>query len=152
MIYLKKLEFPKNLTQLEFETTLRKYALNHKSPLDFTFKPINIGTEKIFYGQANTSNVQFTRIKTSFEFFLPKIILNVSTDPMSTFYKLRIGALPMGLAAMLLFALLTGFINIIRGQTTVIILLPFFIMAVILILLIKLEIKLTMKSVKKAVS
>jgi hypothetical protein len=53
---------------------------------------------------------------------------------------------------MLLFALLTGFINIIRGQTTVIILLPFFIMAVILILLIKLEIKLTMKSVKKAVS
>lgn len=152
MLYFKKLEFPGELDQYQFETLLRKHALKQHSSLDFTFNPINIGTEKLFHGRESKNNIRFTRIKTSFEFFLPKLIINLSKEPTARFYRIRLGAIPMLVSGFFSFCILAGILSILRGRNNILEVITLIVISGFYLLLIIMELKFTTSRIRKAIS
>lgn len=93
--------------------------------LDFKFKAVDIGTDKLFYGLESYKDLKFTRLHTSFEFFLPKLIVSLSKDPNANFYRIRPGVIPIAIILLIAFALIIGLINSFRNLTEFERLLPF---------------------------
>ena len=142
-MYFKTFHFPSNLNHAQVETALRKASMKETISLDFTSKSINIGTDKIFWGLERKRNLKFTRIRTSFEFFLPKLIINLSKNPSVNFYKIRPGALSIVVAGLLFFGLFTGILGVIKGRPNIESLILFPVLIVIYIALTLFELRLT---------
>lgn len=152
MIYFIKNEYPKDLDNAEFETIMRKYAIKQHSSLDFTFNAINIGTDKIFHGLETKKDLKFTRIKTSFEMFLPKLIISLKKDTNEKEYRIRLSAVPTAILGLLAFGLLIGTISLLQGNTTMDKLSPFLIIILFYSMLIFLEYKITIGRITKALN
>jgi len=142
-MYFKTVHFPSNLNHAQVETALRKASMKETISLDFTSKSINIGIDKIFWGLERKRNLKFTRIRTSFEFFLPKLIINLSKNPSVNFYKIRPGALSIVVAGLLFFGLFTGILSVIKGRPNIESLILFPVLIVIYIALMLFELRLT---------
>lgn len=142
-MYFKTVHFPSNLNHAQVETALRKASMKETISLDFTSKSINIGTDKIFWGLERKRNLKFTRIRTSFEFFLPKLIINLSKNPSVNFYKIRPGALSIVVAGLLFFGLFTGILGVIKGRPNIESLILFSVLIVIYIALMLFELRVT---------
>jgi len=151
-MYFKTVHFPPNLNHTHVETAPRKASMKETISLDFTSKSVNIGTNKIFWGLERKRNLKFTRIRTSFEFFLPKLIVNLSKDPSVNFYRIRPGAASIAVAGLLFFGLFTGILGIIKGTPDLESLILFPTLTLIYIALILFELKLTTSRVVKALS
>lgn len=150
-MYFKTIPLPSDLNQPQVEASLRKAAIKETMSLDFKFKAVDIGTEKIFYGLEGKKDLKFTRLKTSFEFFLPKLIVSLSKDPLANSYRIRPGAISIAVIGLLGFALFTGMIGILKGTTDFDTFSPFLIIIVIYALLFFFELKLTTSRVLKAI-
>ncbi|WP_288884172.1 hypothetical protein [Pedobacter panaciterrae] len=142
-MYFKTVHFPSNLNHAQVETALRKASMKETISLDFTSKSINIGIDKIFWGLERKRNLKFTRIRTSFEFFLPKLIINLSKNPSVNFYKIRPGALSIVVAGLLFFGLFTGILGVIKGRPNIESLILFSVLIVIYIALMLFELRVT---------
>lgn len=152
MIYFTRSAFPKEMDNAQFETIMRKYAIKQHSSLDFTFKAINIGTDKMFHGLETKKALKFTRIKTSFEIFLPKLIIGLKKDADEKEYRIRLSAVPTAILGLLTFALSIGIFSLLKGNTTIEKLSPFFIIMLFYSMLIFLEYKITISRINKALS
>ena len=151
-MYFKTVYFPPNLNHSQVKTALRKASMKETMSLDFKSKSVNIGTDKIFWGLERKRNLKFTRISTSFEFVLPKLIINLSKNPSVNFYKIRPGALSIAVAGLLFFGLFTGILGVIKGRPDLESLMLFPALILIYIALILFELRLTTSRVVKALN
>lgn len=151
MLYFTTVSLPENISKEQIENTLRKYALKQGSSLDFNFTSVNIGTEKMFLGLEGKNDLKFTRVKTSFEQFLPKFIISLPNDPGARFYRIRLSAVPVAILGLLGFSLITGLFALIQGRTTVADLVPFVVILLVYLLLLRFEFGLTTSRLKKAI-
>ncbi|ETZ21786.1 hypothetical protein N824_26480 [Pedobacter sp. V48] len=149
-MYFKTVHFPPNLNHTQVETALRKASMKETMSLDFKFKSVDIGTDKIFWGLEDKKGLKFTRIKTSFEFFLPKLIISLSKDPSVNHYRIRPGSVSIAIIGLLAFGTFIGLIGILRGKTNIESFIPFLLMIIIYVLIFLFELKLTNSRVVKA--
>ncbi|SMC60653.1 hypothetical protein [Pedobacter nyackensis] len=153
MLYFKTVPFPGDVKQPEVEKALRKYALKKTSSLDFKSSTMNVGTDKIFFGLEDKTSLKFTRIKTSFEFMLPKLIISLPKDQMATAYKIRLSAIPFAVCLFISFCIFTVILGLLNGKTDAEATIFILVLAILFFSLLKLELKLSqlrvLKSIKK---
>lgn len=152
MIYFKKVILS-SYTTLQIETALRKYALKRKMPLDMDFSSIDIGTDKYFLGYQGKNSLTFTRIRTRFEFLLPKIIVKipVNVNNSEAYYKLRLTLISTMVFVAYFAILMLSISLLIAGTSTIDNLTAPFVLCGIYILLFLLEFKLTTSRINKAI-
>lgn len=151
MLYFKTVPFPENLTQAEAEKAMRKYSLKRTSILDFKACTYNVGMDQLFLGLERKKDLQFTRIKTSFEILLPKMIIKLSKDSAAKDYKIRLSAVPLALALVLGFGVVANLMAIFKGKVSIESLVTIGLPLIIFIGLISVELRLINGRVKKAV-
>lgn len=148
MIYFKK-EYFNYDDRANIEAALRKVSLKSERSLDWVSSKSDIGSDKYFLGHDGKNALSFTRIKSSVEFFLPKIIFSLPKKQTDAYYKFGFAIFPFVFYCIFLFGLwsiiLSGeknFENFIIGA----LLLIFPIAALIL------ELKITAVKIKKAIA
>lgn len=151
-MYFKTIPLPSDLNQPQAESFLRKASIKESMSLDFKFKAVDIGTDKIFYGLEGKKDLKFTRLKTSFEFFMPKLIISLSKDPSANYYRIRPGVISIAIIGLLGFAVFTGLVGILRGTTDFATFSPFLIIIGIYALLFFFEINITVRKMNKVLS
>ena len=92
MFYFKKIILP-NPDKKNIETAIRKSSSKRDTLLDFKSSASYISSEKYFLGFETDTGLQITRIRTPFERFLPKLILNFRKDKEFSCYQIRYGFL-----------------------------------------------------------
>ncbi len=92
MLYFKKVNISQ-YTPSEVEFCVRKESIKRTMPLDLDFSSINIGTDKSFLARGGKNGLTFTRIQTSFEKPLPKLVSKLSIEPQEAYYKIRLSTL-----------------------------------------------------------
>lgn len=151
MLYFKTVPFPIGFKQPDVEKALRSYALKRTSSLDFKSSTINIGIDKFFLGLEGKTSLTFTRLRTSFEVLLPKIIINLPKDPAATAYRIRLSAIPSALCILMLFGVLSILIGLITGKAKVEGVIFMLVAVTIFIVLLNLEVKLLQSKVLKSI-
>ena len=94
MLYFKKIYLPLDEKQA-LEKAMRKAALKRLTSLDFKSAAMDIGTDKLFLGFDGKEAVQFTRLRTSFEKYFPKIIISIPKNETDNEYKFRYSMLSL---------------------------------------------------------
>lgn len=151
-MYFKTVLLPLELNQPQAEASLRKASIKETMSLDFKFKSVDIGTDKLFYGLDGKEDLKFTRLKTSFEFFMPKLIVSLPKDSSAKYYRIRPGAVSIAIIGLLCFALFTGLAGILKGTTDIATFSPFFIIIGVYALLLFFEMNITLRKINKAFS
>ena len=88
MIYFKKIALPPTEMQI-LEKAMRRVSLKRARSLDFTSAVTDIGSDRLFLGFEGTESVQFLRLRTSLEKFLPEIIISIPCKEIEGEYKFR---------------------------------------------------------------
>lgn len=143
MIYFKKTHLLNNSEKQDLEKGLRSKSLKRSQLLDFVFETTNIGTDKYFLGHEGKNDLKLTRIKTSFESFLPKIIISFPKETAVQYYKFRLSVLSTAILAVLSLLLLTCLLDVVINQKNVEAFLIVVILSLIYFLFILLELKIT---------
>ncbi|SER81187.1 hypothetical protein [Pedobacter rhizosphaerae] len=149
MLYFKNVLFPVGVKQPQVESALRKYALKKTSPLDFQSTTINIGTDKVFMGFERKTDLQFSRIKTSFVFMLPKLIISLPLDQSATAYRIRLGGIPLIISLFLAFCILVIIKSVFNGRTETAFSIFILAFSIAFYFLVRFELKLTQSRVLK---
>jgi len=149
-MYFKTVPLPLDLNQAQAESSLRKVSIKESMSLDFKFKAVDIGTDKIFFGLEGKKDLKFTRLKTSFEFFMPKLIVSLSKDPLANSYRIRPGAVTVAIIGLLGFGTFTGLVGILKGTTGLATFSPFLLIIGIYALLFLFELNITLRKMNKA--
>ncbi len=150
MLYIKRIYFTDQFEKQNLEKCLRSRSLRRNKSLDILFETSNIGSDKYFFGNENDKNLKFTRIKTSFETILPKIIISFPKDNSITYYKLRPSFFTVLIFLFLSILVVSSFLAVVVKSGSID---DFFISLLLLvayILLILLELKLTGKKIEKS--
>lgn len=74
---------------IDAETAIRKCSLKRHVLLDFQSSSSNITEDKYFFGNENRNHLLITRIRTSFEWFFPKLIISIPKQPQFESFKVR---------------------------------------------------------------
>lgn len=151
MIYLKKITLNFEEKQ-QYEIALRKAALKRHTALDFKSSVTNIGTDKLFLGYDGKDSVQFTRLRSSLEKFLPKIIITISKKDNDDDIKIRLGVLPFIILALFTIVSLATIVAFLTQKNDFARLIPLLILTGLYILLIISELKITERKIKKALT
>lgn len=151
-MYFKTIPLPLGLNQHQAEISLRTASIKESMSLDFKFKAVDIGTDKLFYGLEGKKDLKFTRLKTSFEFFMPKLIVSLSKDSSANYYRIRLGAVSIAVMGLLGFAVITGLVGIVKGTTDLATFSPFLIIIAIYALLFLFEINITVRKMNNALN
>ena len=150
MFYFKKIYLLDNVAKQNLEQGLRSRSLKRTQHLDFVFETSNTGTDKYFLGNEGKKNLKFTRIKTSFESFLPKIIVKLPKQADLHFYKLRLSFLSTAILSVLAFLLLVSFLDVVINQQNTETFLITLVLLIVYALLILLELKITKNKILKS--
>ncbi|MEJ7559535.1 MAG: hypothetical protein WKF66_14600 [Pedobacter sp.] len=151
MLYFKTVPFPHGTKQPDVEKALRRYSLKRTSSLDFKSSATNVGTDKLFLGLEGKNSLKFTRLKTSFEVLLPKLIISLSKDQTTAAYRIRLSAIPSALCILLLFGVVSIIIGLITGNAKLEGVIFVVAMIIVFTLLLKLEIRLLLSRVSKCI-
>ncbi len=155
MIYFKSVQLPDNERQV-LEKAMRKVAIKRTGSLDFASAEHNMGAEKLFLGFDDKRDIKFTRLHTSLEKLLPKIIISFPKDSTGSGYRLRLGFFPTFFFVLfVLLFLILGILGLVNHDSYDVdnydvIVVPVFFLGVF-ILLVWLELKLVERQMKKAV-
>lgn len=149
-MYFKTVPLPPDLDHAQAEACLRKASLKESMSLDFRFKAVDIGTDKIFYGLEGKKDLKFTRLKTSFEFFMPKLIISLSKDSSANYYRIRPGAITIMVIGLLGFSIITCIAGLLMDTTDISNSSPLLFITSFYALLFFFEFKLTTSKVQKA--
>ena len=152
MLYFRSVPFPNGTKQPDVEKALRRYALKRTSSLDFKSSTINIGIDKLFLGLERKSSFNFTRLRTSFEILLPKLIVNLPKDPEAIAYKIRLSAIPSALCILLSLGVVLLIIGLITGNAKLEGIVFIIVAVIVFTLLLKLEIRLLHLKVLKSIN
>jgi hypothetical protein len=90
MLSIKKIHFLNPSEKVQLEQAMRKYASKRNSALDFLPAQTDFKTEKKFLGYENQNALQFTRLRSSFEKLLPKLIVRISKSDSELYYEVRL--------------------------------------------------------------
>ena len=118
MPYFKKVQI-ENYTRSEAEAALRKVSLKRTSPLDFSSAITDIGSDKLFLGYIGKSALTFTRLRTSVEKFLPKLVIKLPLDGEDCYYQLRLSVVSATVFILFTFGFLIAFAGILSGNTEI---------------------------------
>ena len=151
MLYFKSIPFPENLTQIDLENALRKQSLKRTSSLDFKSCTSDMGKDRLFLGLDRKKDLQFTRLKTSFEVLLPKMIIKLSKDSLVKEYKVRLSAIPLSVAFVLCFGIFANIVALFTGKGSLDSIILIAALSLIFIGLVALELKLVKGNIDKAV-
>ena len=146
MIYFIKTYFQNDEEKQRAESSLRKSALRRHTSLDLQ-SSVWIGTDKLFLGLEGSKEIKFTRIRTSFEKILPKLIINLPKD--RVYYQIRFSLLSTVVFLLMSFALVLTISSLIAGRIKVEKLLTFGIFCSFYLLLLLIELRLTKARIKK---
>ncbi|WP_412467303.1 hypothetical protein [Pedobacter sp. KLB.chiD] len=152
MLYFKKTYLLNRSEKEDLERGLRNRSLKRSQMLDFVFETINIGTDKYFLGNEDKKTLKFTRIKTSFESFLPKIIISFPKEINVEYYKFRLSVPSTVILAVLSLLFLTCFLDLIINQKNVETFFTTMVLLAIYFILILLETKITKNRILKITS
>ncbi len=150
MLYFKKIVISE-YTYNQVEASLRKVSLKRNSSLDMVSPYSDIGTDKYFLGHESKNDLTFTRIKTSFEKVLPKLILKLPYNIETCYYQIRFSIISMVVFCALSTLWLLNFFVMIIGQTTLENFLVLSIFYLIYLSLLFLELRLNISKVNKAI-
>lgn len=90
MLSVKKIDFINRIEKVQLEKAMRKYASKRNSQLDFLSAQTDFKTEKKFLGYENQNVLQFTRLRSSFEKLLPKLIILIPKSDGELYYEVRL--------------------------------------------------------------
>lgn len=152
MFYFKSVPFPEGVTQQMVETSLRKVAIKSTAILDFKSTTVDVGTDKLFLGHETKLDLTFTRLRTSFEIFLPKFIIRVAKEPNVQCYDIRVAALPFVVSLIFALGLLASLLGIASGTAELKDSLGFLLLNGIFAGLYYLEFKILTSKVNKAIN
>jgi hypothetical protein len=116
MIYFKKLSFQKDSDKQTFERALRKFAIKRHTSLDLQSSSTDVGTDKSFLGLEGKKGLKFTRIRTSFERWLPKLIISLPKDAGLNYYRVRLTILSTLVLVMLTLLFILALVSLIWGK------------------------------------
>lgn len=150
MLYFKKTYILDGLQKENLEKGLRNRSLKRSQMLDFVFETSNMGTDKYFLGNEGKKDLKLTRIKTSFESFLPKIIISFPKEMDLQYYKFRLSILSTFIFTILSLLLVTTFLDVIINQKNMEGFLVGIALSAIYFLLILLELKITRNRISKS--
>ena len=112
----------------------------------------DVGSDKLFFGYENTKGLHFTRIKSSIEFLLPKVVFVLPKDEVACYCALRLGALSTCVFCGYWLIFIVGLVQVITGNASPDGLFAILIFILIFWGLIWLELKLTATKIKKAIA
>jgi len=98
------------------ENAIRQFSLKRNTPLDFQSAESDIDTGKYFIGLESKNDIKISRIRTSFERLLPKLIVSFPKDKGFTCYKIRYSLWSSLLAFFFIAAILANAFFSIRDQ------------------------------------
>ncbi|MEB0263541.1 MULTISPECIES: hypothetical protein [unclassified Mucilaginibacter] len=75
--------------KITLERAMRKSSLKRTRALDFVSTVSDIGSNKLFIGYDGKKDVQFSRLRTSFEKFMPRAIVILSKNETEIEYRIR---------------------------------------------------------------
>ena len=148
MFYFKTINIKKSNNQ-EIENTIRKYALKRNFSLDLSFSTSDINEHKLFLGLEDEKTLKFTRIRTSFERILPKIILKFDKTIGFTKFKVRFCLITSFLLCLIILSSLFSIYNSIQTKQLESDLYDSFFLLLIFFLLTLLEIYITKSRINK---
>jgi hypothetical protein len=90
MIYFRKVFFDLPVTHQQVERGLRKVAAKRLTSLDFKSSTSDFKSDKYFLGLEGRKDIKFTRVRTSLERLVPKIIISLSKNTDQNYYRLRL--------------------------------------------------------------
>jgi hypothetical protein len=152
MLYFKKTYLLDDSEKQDLEKGLRSKSLKRSQILDFVFETTNIGTDKYFLGNECKKDLKLTRIKTSFESFLPKIIISFPKETAVQYYKFRLSVLSTIILMVLTLLLFSCFLDLVINQKNAEAFLISMTLFLIYFLFILLELKITKNRILKSVS
>ena len=150
MIYFLKIYFQNELEKQQTEIALRKFAIKKHTSLDIQSATNNAGANNSFLGLEGTKDIKFTRIRTSFERVLPKLIISLPKDNL-LFYKIRLSIFSTLVFFALSFGLILNITFLILGKTTIYNLITIGFFYTFYILLFFIELHLTKSRIKNAI-
>ncbi len=151
MLYFKTIDFRNKFTQSQVETALRKSAIKKTTFLDFKSSIIDVNRNKDFLGFESKTSLSFTRTKTSLEFLLPKLILNLPKEELAVAYKIRLGMAPFCVFLVISLGVLTVLVSFAKGINNLDGAFFFFTGAILFLLLLVIELKITESRVLKSI-
>lgn len=150
MLYFNKTYLLDDLEKQNLEKGLRFRSLKRTKPLDFVFETYNTGSDKYFLGNDNKNDLKFTRLKTSFEFVFPKVIVSFPKDKSLNYYKFRLSIVSSLVVIFLFILVISTFLSVINHGNNPLNLLIIALLFFGYISLILLELKLTRFKIKKS--
>jgi len=150
-MYFKKIDL-NQVDSTTLESCLRKASLKRLSPLDIQSSVKISKEQKMFLGYEKTDELQFTRIRYSFERILPKLIVSIAKtrEPVSTAYKIRLALISILILFIILMGTLYGLYQLTTGKAPIENILRILILPTLYFILLKVEMKLTQKNIEKA--
>lgn len=147
MLYFKTLTIP-NASQ-QTETAIRAGSLKRHTSLDFNSGSSWIREDQYFLGQESDTALRLTRLRTSFERLLPKIIIRFNKDSSFSTYQVRYGLFSTLALCILVLNLMQSLVEAVSRQDYLDITTAFGWLLMFLILTL-VEITLTQRQIKKA--
>ena len=115
MLYFNKVTLAE-IDGTKVEAAIRKFAAKRHASLDLQSSATKIGTEKLFLGLENEKSIQVTRLRSTFERFLPKLIIKFDKAKGFSEYRIRFSLLSNIVIAFMLIAVLLNVIYLIKNQ------------------------------------
>jgi hypothetical protein len=141
MIYFKTVHLNFD-NKASVEAAIRKNCIKRTTMLDIKSSISDIGTGKRFFGYEGKDALYFTRIRSSVEQLLPKMIVSLPKNETDSFYRIRLSIFPF---------LLYNMIFLIAGKTDASALFSILIIDGLFIGLFLLELNITTRRIIKAI-
>ena len=98
------------------EAAIRQFAVKRHTPLDLQSSVTEVGTDKLFLGLEKENNIQVIRLRTTFERFLPRVIIRFDKARGFTEYRIRYSLLSNFLFALLALAVVFNIIHLLNSR------------------------------------
>ncbi len=115
MLYFSKVTLAE-IDGTKVEAAIRKFAAKRHASLDLQSSATKIGTEKLFLGLENEKSIQVTRLRSTFERFLPKLIISFDKAKGFSEYRIRFSLLSNIVIAFILVAIVFNVVYLVDNQ------------------------------------
>lgn len=151
MLYLNKVTLAE-IDETKVEAAIRKFAARRHASLDLQSSSTEIGTEKLFLGLENEKSIQVTRLRTTFERFLPKLIIRFDKAKGFSEYRIRFSLLSNLVIAIILIAIVLNIIYSLINRQVDSDIASVFVYFFLFLFLTLVELRLTKAKLKSAIS
>lgn len=133
------------------EAAIRKFAAKRHASLDLQSSSTKIGTEKLFLGLETDKSIQVTRLRSSFERFLPKLIIRFDKAKGFSEYRIRFSLLSNIVIAIIIIAIVLNIIYLFTNRQVDSDIASVFVYFFLFLLLTLVELRLTKARLKSAI-